>query len=652
MGTGATRLGVDIGAAHTAGIIRLGDGRRTPLTPDGAPSMPGGVFIDPDTGQLIAGAAALAAAVTRPDCYLVDVKGHIAEPTVRVAGRSVEPVELLAALLRHLAAEASRAVGQPPDAVTITVPAGWGPRRRTLVRDAAARAGLPEPDLLAEPIAVAEHLAAATGGRPPPGACVLVCDAGATALRLTVLQLQPGDTTMLATLALPESGGDTIDTALVRHATTALTAADPAAGRRLQQPSALEDLRDQRALLDAARHAKHTLSHMARTVIALPPPHLPAVIDRADLDTVTAPIRDRLPAAVKEVLEAADVIPTHLAAVILTGGAAALPGLADALAAPVGMPPLIPARPDLAAADGAVAHAAPMRAPSAADITLPRVRLRIRHLTAPLALGAASLALLTQMLTTAEVRTDYVRTTSVRADTELIAAAGLLAMLAAYAVAYLAPTTWLTGTTGEATPTTGTLIRRAFTLAAGLGLAVAGLYGLFAGTYYGLADPHYLRLAILSATPTAIAALAIAAVGPRIAADQVPTWLTAIRLPVTGILLAAGGIVLMHYANTVSPSNVPIDTSVIGMLGGATVGVAIALTVTRQRLIRAVTATVLGIGAAASTSLGTTPIITTAYIYAAAWWALTATIHTLHHVAPHLRPRWRQLLQWGSNQDD
>lgn len=633
MWTGAVRLAVDIGACHAAAVVRLADGHRVVLTPDGMPVMPSGVFVDPDTGRLIVGGAGLAAAVTRPDCYVSDVKGRLADTAVTVAGRSVEPVDLVAAVLRPLADEAARAAGQPPHAVTLTVPADWGPRRRALLRAAAARAVLPDPDLLAEPVAVVEHLAAVTGNAPPAGACVLVCDAGATALRLTVLQIEPATTTMLATRSLPEGGGDTIDAALAEHAWSTLGAA---AWHRLAESTNLDDVRTRRALVDAARHAKHTLWHTERTIIALPPPHLPVVVDRATLAAATESIRHRLPEAIKEIVEAADVASGHLYAVVLTGGGAVLPGLADELTTAVGMAPVIPARTDLGAADGAAAHGNTVSVPLAAEVQLPRVRLRIRHLAAPLALGTASLAALTQMLTTADVQENYVRTTSVRAATELVGVAGLLAMLAAYAIAYLVPTTWLSGPAND-NATTGALIRNGHTIAAALGLAVAGIHGLFAGAYYGLADPTYVRWALLSAAPVAVAALVIGLAGPRIPSDHVSAWLSAGRIPLPGILLGAVGTLLMHFAHSVSPSHVPISTGIISMLGGAAIGVGIALTVTRQRIVRIITTPVLGLGIAVSASLGNAPIITTAYIYAAAWWALTITVHTVRSLAQQFR---------------
>lgn len=649
MRTGAVHLSVDVGAFHTAGVVVLPDGRRVPLTPDGAPIMRSGAFVDPDSAHLTAGAQALAASVTQPDCYVTDVKGHLAAGAVNVAGRTVETVDLAATLLKHIGEEAARTAAQPLTGLTLTVPVEWGPRRRSLLRQAAARAGLPEPDLIAEPVAVAEHLAAVTGGRPPPGACVLVCDAGATAVRLSLLQIEPVGALILATLALPGGGGDAIDAALIAQVRAGPGGAK-GSGHEGGRPPTVDDPRPPPAVIDAARQAKEALLHSERTLLALPPPQLPAVVEHAHLDAIVDPVRKRLSAAVGEVLEAADATREHLAAVILTGGGARLPGLAATLNTATGMPPLIPARTDLACADGATAPTAPARAPAAADTALPRARLRLQHLVTPCLVGAASLAVLAQMLTTAEVRTDFLRTTSVRAATELIAVAGLLVMLTAYAIAYLAPTTLLTGTTEDTAPTTGSLIRRSYTLAAALGVAVAGIYGLFAGAYYGLTDPAYPRLAVLAATPTAIAALVIAVAGPRIAADRVTTWLATIRPPVTGVLLAASGTVLMRYANTVSPSLAPVGTGIILSTGAAAVGVGIALTITRQRLVRTFAATVLGIGAAVSATYDTTSIITTAYPYAVAWWAATVTALTANAAAPSIGQVWRmQLFQSRKN---
>lgn len=83
------------------------------------------------------------------------------------------------------------------------------------------------------------------------------------------------------------------------------------------------------------------------------------------------------------------------------------------------------------------------------------------------------LALLLQAVLIAYIST-YSRVVGVRTSLPQLGAAGALVMLTAFAVAHLAPTTLLAGTTTGSTPepTTGSLIRRGY-LTAAVGGAIA-----------------------------------------------------------------------------------------------------------------------------------------------------------------------------------
>ena len=128
--------------------------------------------------------------------------------------------------LRRVGEEATRVAGQPADEVTLTVPAGWGPARRTVLRRAATRAGLPQPHLIDTPIAVSNHLTAA-GIAIPAGTALLVCDVGAGRLEATVLTRTSGGFEVHSTVDTADAAGLVLDAALADHVATlaaALTA--------------------------------------------------------------------------------------------------------------------------------------------------------------------------------------------------------------------------------------------------------------------------------------------------------------------------------------------------------------------------------------------------------------------------------------------
>src|SRR5436309_3293554 len=76
-------------------------------------------------------------------------------------------------------AEAQRVAGTSPGSVTITHPAAWGPPRREALARAARAAGLPAPQLAAEPVAAASYFVGTVGAHVPVGACAVVYDFGA-----------------------------------------------------------------------------------------------------------------------------------------------------------------------------------------------------------------------------------------------------------------------------------------------------------------------------------------------------------------------------------------------------------------------------------------------------------------------------------------
>ncbi|MDG4829990.1 Hsp70 family protein [Solwaraspora sp. WMMD1047] len=632
MATAHSRLGVDIGATTAAAVLAI-DAQQTIVMPDGTPVTPSGVFVDPTTGALIPAAAGLGRALDRPDCYLADpITGLTAGPTT-IAGHCVDPVDVLAAVLRHINTEASRLAGGPPTAVAVAIPPTFGPRRRDLVREATQRAGLPAPDLVAAPVAVAAHLTAAS---PPPaaGTCVLVCDAAAHTLQLTVLQHTDTSVQILATAAVPGAAGADIDAILTEHAGQPIRDADPQRWSRLTTPHTLDDLRDQRSLQNAVRRAKEDLRHAPRAAVALPDPYPPTVLDQRHLAAATQPAHQALAAAVAEVLAAADLDPATLAAVILIGEGAHLPHLTNVLHETTGHTPIIPTRTDIAAADGALHATHSLTTTRAGQIHLPRTRLTPRHLIAPILTAAASFALLIHTVATADIY--FGSRLEVRVGVEEIGAAAIMVLLCAYTIANLAPTTYLHGLPHDTDPTTGSLIRRTYTAAALLGLVIATLYGLAIGSAVDFADNTYPRWAILSAAPLAAAFLLIAAIGPHLPANAIPTWLRRTRLPLTATLLAATGIIAMRYATTTGSNLIPGGAASATRIGAAITGIGIALTITRHALSRTGLALILGIGFAAVATAGNVPTLTIAYTIAITWWALTITATTITTAYPQL----------------
>ena len=106
-------LGVDLGTSNTVAVLRWPDGRTRPLLFDGQPIVPSGVCLD-QTGALHVARDAQRVAQLDPAWYEPNPKRRIDEPTVLLGDREAEVADLLAAILRVVAAKGVEAAGFLP----------------------------------------------------------------------------------------------------------------------------------------------------------------------------------------------------------------------------------------------------------------------------------------------------------------------------------------------------------------------------------------------------------------------------------------------------------------------------------------------------------------------------------------------------------
>src|SRR5581483_6188324 len=154
---------------------------------DGSPLLPSAVYATPD-GRLLAGPDAERAATLDAARLEPNPKRRIDDTTTLLGDRSVTLVELIAATLGRVGEEARRAAGAVPAEVVLTYPAAWGAPRRSPLAHAAARAGLPAPTRVPEPIAAAAYFTTVLGHRVPVGHLLVVYDLGAGTLDVSVVR--------------------------------------------------------------------------------------------------------------------------------------------------------------------------------------------------------------------------------------------------------------------------------------------------------------------------------------------------------------------------------------------------------------------------------------------------------------------------------
>ncbi|MFG2038222.1 Hsp70 family protein [Dactylosporangium sp. NPDC048998] len=344
-------LVVDIGSWALSAAVVLPDQLhpvREPVT--GAPRWPGSATLATGAGRprLLVGAAAEQARDQHPRQYVDGVRRAVdVNAPIWLGDQLVNGVELVSAALEAIADEARRVYG-PIDRLVLSAPTGYrthDPRRETLVA-AAAMAGFPDAELVCD--ATAAVLDPMTLVEVAEGGHVLVCDLGAT-WSATLAQMQHGQPVPLS----QESSGSGRDIDVMLTADLRATLAEwvePAfaAGGDTSVRANLH-------ALDIVRRLKHRLAdapEAADEVEAGVPAYR---MDRRMLDQLTEPATRWLIASCRAVVARAGLVPADVAAVLLVGGAARLPGVGPALHVGLGRPVTRPADPEFAVMRGAAA---------------------------------------------------------------------------------------------------------------------------------------------------------------------------------------------------------------------------------------------------------------------------------------------------------
>ncbi|GAA0955321.1 hypothetical protein GCM10009558_072980 [Virgisporangium aurantiacum] len=358
------RLGVDFGTSNTAAVLRFPDGNVKPLVIDGSELVPSAVCLD-EAGQLLAGRDAVYAGRVRPEAFEPHPKRCIDDGETQHGDTPVPVAAAMGAVLGRVAAEATRIAGGAPGSVTLTCPASWGPRRRDTVRAGAARAGLADPHLMAEPEAGAMSFTAVAGRELPIGGALVVYDFGAGTFDASVVRRTGDGFEVAATRGLAETGGLDIDAALTAYLGTVYGARDPHGWARLTAPSTGEDRRAALQLWDDVRVAKERLSRSGTATVHVPLFNDDAPIGREQLEQLAGPILERTVRSTRAAVRAAGLRPDEVTGVFLVGGSSRIPLVATLLHQAFGLAPTTIERPELVVAEGSVRPAWPAGAPPA-----------------------------------------------------------------------------------------------------------------------------------------------------------------------------------------------------------------------------------------------------------------------------------------------
>ncbi|MDG4793493.1 Hsp70 family protein [Micromonospora sp. WMMD1082] len=610
MGAAEVRLSIDCGGATTVGVLAWADGGASVLSFDGVPFLPSALYVAAD-GRVWTGQRAWQAAEEQPS-RLIPSPRRPADGELVVDGTRVEAVELAAAPLRRVAAEAERVVGGPVRDVRLVVPAGWGPRRRTWMRQVAHRAGLVQPRLVEVPVAVAEQLAG-TGVRLPVGSSVVVVDVGAGA-EVTVLRRGPVGFEVLATLADPAAGGASVDAALA----AVLTDGQDASGDGVGPWAAVE----------CVRVAKEALvSYSAVTVLFAG--QAPVVANRAMLDEAARPVVRRVADLAQECIAAAELSAGDLAGIFCVGGSARLPQLDAAIAERTGITPTVVAEPQLVAAFGAAeAGFVSPGATAAVVVPVPPVRRAI-GIAVP---GFASLALIWQCIVTAERNNIFLGVYWVEFNLGGLAMAAVFALLACLAAGTVLGSLIAARSPTPDVRTEGGKVSIGILAAVSVGAAIAGLYAVVISQYFAVPVGGYLRWVLWPIVPIAVMAMVMAVVAARQWRTPHGGWSTLLAAPTGSVVAAALGMGLIQYSLTAPRwPHVLVWVDLAGRVGGLLLGVGIVMALVTPLMFRLILAAPVAVIGAAIVNRQSTGILAVCYAVAVAvWWASRVWTHIVH----------------------
>ena len=358
------RLAIDLGTCNTVAVVRRGDDPPRALLFDGTPLLPSGVYATAD-GQILVGGDAERMLQIDPSRYEPYPKRRIDDTTVLLGETEIPVINLYAAILGRVAAEARCAGVNPTEPTVLTYPADWGPPRREILLSSARAAGFRDLTLVEEPVAAGTYCRSVLDQRIPRGQCLAVFDFGGGTLDVTVLRADEAGLSVLAVGGLDDLGGVDCDAALAGHLSQAIEWRDPMVSRRMNQPGTPQEQRDRQTFWKEVRAAKEMLSRVSTAPVRVPGLEQAMHLTREELERVVQPLVDRAVDETRRTLHRAGVITPgaggkgkgdqgELAGIFLVGGASRMPIVASRLHARLRLAPSVPEQPELPVAYGAL----------------------------------------------------------------------------------------------------------------------------------------------------------------------------------------------------------------------------------------------------------------------------------------------------------
>jgi molecular chaperone DnaK len=403
-------VGIDLGTTNSCVAVMEGGKPTVIANAEGFRTTPSVVAYTKNQDQLV-GQIAKRQAVMNPENTFYSVKRFIGRRVdevneeskevsygVEKAGANVKvkcpvlnkqfaPEEVSAQVLRKLAEDAGKYLGETVTQAVITVPAYFNDSQRQATKDAGKIAGLEVLRIINEPTAAA----LAYGLDRKSNERILVFDLGGGTFDVSVLEVGDGVFEVLSTSGDTHLGGDDFDKVIVDYLAASFKANE---GIDLRQ-----DKQALQRLTEAAEKAKIELSSASQSEINLPfitatpegPKHLDLTLTRAKFEELASKLIDRCRVPVEQALKDAKLSSAELDEIVMVGGSTRIPAVLELVKRVTGKDPNQTVNPDEVVAVGAAIQGGVL-AGEVKDILLLDVT--------PLSLGVETLGgVMTKMIT-------------------------------------------------------------------------------------------------------------------------------------------------------------------------------------------------------------------------------------------------------------
>jgi molecular chaperone DnaK len=369
-------IGIDLGTTNSVVAVMEGGKPEVITNAEGERTTPS-VVAYTKKGDLLVGQIAKRQAVINPENTFYSVKRFIGRKTSEVTeelrqvsykvlqtediikldcpalSKQFAAEEISAQVLRKLADDASKYLGETVKQAVITVPAYFNDSQRQATKDAGKIAGLEVLRIINEPTAASLSY----GLDKKDNETILVFDLGGGTFDVSVLEVGDGVFEVLATSGDTQLGGDDFDEKIVQWLM-----------KEFKDQEGIDLTQDSQALqrlTEAAEKAKIELSTLTQSSINLPfisvtpegPKHLEKDLTRAKFEELCSNLIDRCKTPIEMSLKDAELTSAAIDQNVLVGGSTRIPAIQELVEKLLGKTPNQSVNPDEVVAVGAAVQA-------------------------------------------------------------------------------------------------------------------------------------------------------------------------------------------------------------------------------------------------------------------------------------------------------